>query len=770
MAAHTEEIEPDYMERHGDVEEMIRQMPGGILNWYPFGQGGKVLCLTVDEEKNPVAEMLQNRGIAADAVPFQKVEEDNFPETHQHIYAYIVAVGILERERQPQKALRLWRSLLTEHGTLLLAVENRFALRFFCGDRDPYTDRNFDGIENYRRVDAHDLQEQSGRDYAKAEVEEMLRQAGFMEPHAFSVMPGLEAPQLVYAEDILPNEDLANRFFPMYHHPDTVFLEEEYLYSDLAKNGMFHDMAGAYLFECTSDEAGTDICHVTLTMDRGKERDLMTVIRGNGTVEKRAIYPEGERQLQKLEAHACDLRAHGVPVVQGELCAGAYVMPLVKAKTAVTYFTELLMQSREKFITEVDRYCALIRQSSEQDDYREGDLEGEIYLKKGYMDLVPLNCFVVNDEFTFFDQEFCFEHYPLNAILLRVILVVYSRAAEMEGILPHDFFMKRYGIDRNMKQWLVYNNEFLTDLRNERPLRIYHEQHRRDYELVNTNRQRMNYSAMEYQHLFVDIFRGIQGKCVYLFGSGTFAGKFVTLYGKKLLISGILDNNQEKWGSELGDIQIMSPDVLRGMEAGSYRVIICIKKYTGVVKQLKKMDVSDYVIYDTNMEYPEPEPGRTDHCVQCVESDAQIAAQPKKYHIGYIAGVFDLFHVGHLNMFRRAKEQCDYLIVGVVTDEGVRRDKKTEPFIPFTERIEIVRSCRYVDEAVEIPLDYAGSRDAYRLYHFDVQFSGSDYVDDPNWLAEREFLRKQGSELVFFPYTESTSSTKIKAMIDHHLL
>ena len=121
-------------------------------------------------------------------------------------------------------------------------------------------------------------------------------------------------------------------------------------------------------------------------------------------------------------------------------------------------------------------------------------------------------------------------------------------------------------------------------------------------------------------------------------------------------------------------------------------------------------------------------------------------------------------------MFRRAKEQCDYLIVGVVTDEGGRRGKKTETFIPFTERIEIVRSCRYVDEAVEIPLDYAGSRDAYRLYHFDVQFSGSDYVDDPNWLAEREFLRKQGSELVFFPYTESTSSTKIKAMIDHHLL
>ena len=133
-------------------------------------------------------------------------------------------------------------------------------------------------------------------------------------------------------------------------------------------------------------------------------------------------------------------------------------------------------------------------------------------------------------------------------------------------------------------------------------------------------------------------------------------------------------------------------------------------------------------------------------------------------------GTFDLFHVGHLNMFRRAKEQCDYLVVGVVSDAGVRKFKKAEPFIPFEERLEMVRSCRYVDQAEEIPLDYGGTRDAWRMYHFDVQFSGSDYVDDPSWLADKEFLEKRGAELVFFPYTEQTSSTKIKALISQHLV
>ena len=139
----------------------------------------------------------------------------------------------------------------------------------------------------------------------------------------------------------------------------------------------------------------------------------------------------------------------------------------------------------------------------------------------------------------------------------------------------------------------------------------------------------------------------------------------------------------------------------------------------------------------------------------------------KPYHIGYVAGVFDLFHIGHLNMFKRAKEQCDYLIVGVVNDESVMKSKRTTPYIPFEERIEIVRSCKYVDEAVEIPTDYGDTDEAYRRYQFDVQFSGSDYENDPDWLAKKAFLQKQGADLVFFPYTESTSSTKLKAAINN---
>lgn len=223
----------------------------------------------------------------------------------------------------------------------------------------------------------------------------------------------------------------------------------------------------------------------------------------------------------------------------------------------------------------------------------------------------------------------------------------------------------------------------------------------------------------------------------------------------------------------MNGIPINSPDILKDIPADERHIIICIKGYNGVVNQLKDMGITDYHIYDPGNDYPNKRRANVAAMLAAKAGDgagengnAMKADDDKPYNVGYIAGVFDLFHIGHLNMFKRAKEQCKYLIVGVVSDEGVRLNKQAEPFVPFEERIEMVRSCKYVDEAVKLPLDFAGTRDMFKLYHFDVQFSGSDYEHDPAWLAEKEFLEKNGSTMVFFPYTQSTSSTKLKKAIE----
>jgi len=142
----------------------------------------------------------------------------------------------------------------------------------------------------------------------------------------------------------------------------------------------------------------------------------------------------------------------------------------------------------------------------------------------------------------------------------------------------------------------------------------------------------------------------------------------------------------------------------------------------------------------------------------------------KTYKKGYVAGVFDLFHIGHLNLFENAKSKCEYLMAGVLTDELVIHFKKRPPYIPFEERIRIVRSLKVVDEAVGVDFSNIDKMAAWNLYHFDCLFSGNDYVDNLSWIADQERLRAVGSDIYFFPYTQSTSSSCIKDLIEKSLL
>ena len=134
------------------------------------------------------------------------------------------------------------------------------------------------------------------------------------------------------------------------------------------------------------------------------------------------------------------------------------------------------------------------------------------------------------------------------------------------------------------------------------------------------------------------------------------------------------------------------------------------------------------------------------------------------HRIGYAAGGFDLFHVGHLNLLRHAREQCDELIAGVVSDEMLREVKGVEPVIPTLERVEIVRSIRFVDRVhVETVPD---KLDTWREVGFTHFFKGDDWRGTEKGLhLEREFATV-GVEVVYFPYTAHTSSSSLRRALD----
>lgn len=130
--------------------------------------------------------------------------------------------------------------------------------------------------------------------------------------------------------------------------------------------------------------------------------------------------------------------------------------------------------------------------------------------------------------------------------------------------------------------------------------------------------------------------------------------------------------------------------------------------------------------------------------------------------VGYTTGVFDLFHIGHLNLLRNAKSMCDKLIVGVTTDELVSYKNK-RAVIPFAERIEIVRNLRCVDAV--IPQETMDKFEAWEKLRFDVMFVGDDWFATPRWNEYQKRFEEVGVRIVYFPYSRGTSSTLINEVL-----
>lgn len=132
--------------------------------------------------------------------------------------------------------------------------------------------------------------------------------------------------------------------------------------------------------------------------------------------------------------------------------------------------------------------------------------------------------------------------------------------------------------------------------------------------------------------------------------------------------------------------------------------------------------------------------------------------------VGYAPGAYDMFHVGHLNILRQAKQHCDYLIAGVVSDEMCLLTKGKLPVVPLSERMEIVRHISFVDEVVaEVVPDKV---ETWRSVHFDVLFKGDDWRGTPKGIKLENDFAELGVKIVYFPYTMHTSSTLLRRALD----
>lgn len=173
--------------------------------------------------------------------------------------------------------------------------------------------------------------------------------------------------------------------------------------------------------------------------------------------------------------------------------------------------------------------------------------------------------------------------------------------------------------------------------------------------------------------------------------------------------------------------------------------------------QLESMGITDYHYY-------RPIPVEDVMMEKEPDSEEGEGLSKKPYRIGYVPGAFDLFHIGHLNLLRRSKSRCEYLIAGVLTDELYEHFKKKKPVIPYEQRAAIVSAISYVDRVV--PVDFANTYkiDAWKRYHYDCHFSGNDHGAE--WTRDLRQLREVGADMEFFEYTKATSSSDIRGKMN----
>lgn len=132
--------------------------------------------------------------------------------------------------------------------------------------------------------------------------------------------------------------------------------------------------------------------------------------------------------------------------------------------------------------------------------------------------------------------------------------------------------------------------------------------------------------------------------------------------------------------------------------------------------------------------------------------------------IGYTAGVYDLFHIGHLNILKKARTECDYLIVALTTDELCKKNKGKTPIVPYSERYEILLSNKYVDEV--IPQEEYNKIGDWEKHQFNKFFAGNDKRNTKEYQEFTDFFNEKNVEIVYFDYTEHTSSTFLRNVLE----
>lgn len=449
-----------------------------ILNWYPFKEESEVLeigcgmgaitgmlcdkCASVTSielsKRRAMATLLRCREKENLEIIVGNINDINF----QKKYDYITLIGVLEYQGNYTDTdnpyidfLGKIKSLLKPEGKLLIAIENKYGLKYWCGASEDHTGIPFDGINQY------DFSDGKVRTFAKKELEILVRESGFKYTYFYYPMPDYKLPTVVYSEKYLPeNENMLN--VKPYYIPNnnSIVAQENKIYKDIIQNGVFEFFANSYLVECSDIEKIGEVTFASLSNRRPKEYQIITRCIQNRKMEKYSVnLINGRSHISQIKKNENYLLSRGLYVWKSELVNDRLVSRICTEKTAEDIILEYVKEKNiEAVIKMLDELYIQIKQSSLKVNWEENilysfypDLEkdenmyGDI-LATGYLDMILRNAFWIDGKYYWFDQEWNLENVPAKYPMYRAILELYNSYNYIDNILNFEDVVARYDL------------------------------------------------------------------------------------------------------------------------------------------------------------------------------------------------------------------------------------------------------------------------------------------------------------------------------------
>ena len=359
-------------------------------------------------------------------------------------FDYITLFGILEYAQEifdtenPALDLIVYcKKMLKPNGKLLIATDNKFALKSYIGENDECTGITFDSITGYKN---------SNKQYklGKKKIEDILKKSGMDYYKFFYPLPDYKLPSLIFTDEYLPSSSKINGYFPYYRDNSLVFYSEVDAYDAIIKENkeMFPFFANSYFIVVSQSEFKEDIKYVSFNNYRKEEYQLMTKIRED-IVEKTSINAKSKKHLEQMMDNIKNLNSKNINILD-EVCEDKVVSKFIDLKLASQLVSDNL-ERPEEIIKILNKYREKISiLSTEYDEKEKTIFEKYIpnidrnilnkfrYLKNGYWDMILKNCFIIDGECVFFDQEWLEENVPIEFLVYRSIVNIEKLRSKIE--------------------------------------------------------------------------------------------------------------------------------------------------------------------------------------------------------------------------------------------------------------------------------------------------------------------------------------------------